>query len=339
MAAQARSDEYTNAHQRAVLFDVSDRGKLEVSGPDAAKFLHNMCTNDVVNLASGAGREALLTTGQAKIVAHVFIYHAHKGDFWLDAGPGMGEAVYKHLDHFHVAEQFELADRTQEWAQFHLAGPKATEVLGRALGEEPPALLELEHVMRSVGSKISMPIRRHDALGLLGYDLLCPRDQVGVACHALVTAGAAPADMETYHVLRVEAGMPLFGVDIDASNLPQEVGRMEQTVSFTKGCYIGQETVARIRTYGHVNRTLVGLKLGSDKVVAAGAKLVRDGAEVGHVTSSVLSPQLGRAIALAYVRRGSQEPGTALAVEAEGNRWTAEVVSLPFGAGGGSGGK
>jgi folate-binding protein YgfZ len=337
MFKQTPVDDYASARQRAVLFDVSDRGKIELTGPDAAKFLHNMCTNDVIKLAAGSGREAFLTTGQAKIVAHVFIYHLGKDDFWLDAGPGMGEAVFTHLDHFHVAEQFEMADRTQEWAQFHLAGPQSPAVLNRALHEEPPALLELEHFVRSIGSTASAQIRRHDLLGLPGYDLLCHREQAAVVCQALVTAGAAPAGMEAYHVLRVEAGMPLYGVDIDASNLPLEVGRMEQTVSFTKGCYIGQETVARIRTYGHVNRTLVGLKLGTDKAVPQGAKLARDGAEVGQVTSSVQSPRLGTAIALGYVRRGSQESGTVLSVEIEGNRWTAEVVSLPFGRGGGSG--
>jgi folate-binding protein YgfZ len=330
--------DYANACRGAALFDISTWGKIEITGPDAAKFLHNMCTNDVVNLAAGSGREAFLTTGQAKIVAHVLIYHLAKGDFWLDAGPDLGEAVTKHLDHFHVAEQFDVADRTPEWFQFHLAGPHAPNVLGRVLGEEPPAFLELQHVTRSLGLAVSAQIRRHDVLGLPGYDLLGPREQAAVVWQSLTTAGASPAGLEAYHTLRIEAGMPLYGVDVDATNLPQEVGRMEQTVSFTKGCYIGQETVARIRTYGHVNRSLVGLKLASDKAVPRGAKVFRDGAEVGYVTSSVRSPRLGTAIALGYVRRGSQEPGTSVTVEAEDSRWTAEVVSLPFGGGGGSGG-
>ena len=113
----------------------------------------------------------------------------------------------------------------------------------------------------------------------------------------------------------MEAGTPVYGRDIDETNLPQEVARVERTISFTKGCYIGQETVARIRTYGHVNRTLVGLQLDGETAVPLGTKLFHADKEVGHITSSAVSPRLGQAIALAYVRRGSQEPGTRLEVE------------------------
>src|SRR5262249_40130405 len=136
-----------------------------------------------------------------------------------------------------------------------------------------------------------------------------------------------PAGLETYHVLRVEAGTPQFRIDIDDTNLPQEVGRTERTISFTKGCYIGQETIARIRTYGHVNRMLVGLKLEGDGIEPRGAKLSHSGKEVGSVTSCVYSPRIAGPIALGYARRGSNEPGTKLVC---GDKRNAEVVALPF---------
>jgi folate-binding protein YgfZ len=146
---------------------------------------------------------------------------------------------------------------------------------------------------------------------------------------ALTAAGAVRGSMDTYHVLRVEAGTPLWGADIDETNLPQEVGRIQQTISFTKGCYIGQETIARIRTYGHVNRSLGALKLAEDRRVPRGARVHDGSKEVGQVTSSVRSPRLGTGLALAYLRRGHQEPGTVLEVEAEDRRIQGVVINLP----------
>ncbi len=324
--------EYRYAVEHAALFDLSHEGKVEVAGKDAAAFLHNLCTNDVRNLAVGAGCEAFLTTGQAKIVAYVLIERGRTPDgrdvYWLDTAPGTAGRVVQHLDHYLISEQVELADRTGDFAEFHLAGPEAAAVLGRALGGPPPVLADLQHQTVTFGTAESR-ICRHDRLGLPGFDLWCSSAAAAAVWQALCQGGARPAGLRAYDILRVEAGTPVFGIDIDETNLPQEVGRTEQTISFTKGCYIGQETVARIRTYGHVNRSLVGLKLAGDRPVSSGARLFRD-QEVGQVTSSVLSPAVGAAIALGYVRRGNQEPGTALEAEAAGQRLAAEVVPLPF---------
>src|SRR5947209_5884805 len=132
------SADYERARSDAALFDVSDRGKLEVRGPDAPSFLHNLSTNDVLNLPLGAGYEAFFTTAKAKVVAHTLIYHVRiaggRDALWLDVAPGQAPRLIQHLDHFLIAEQVEMADRTAEFAQFHLAGPSATAVLGRALG-------------------------------------------------------------------------------------------------------------------------------------------------------------------------------------------------------------
>jgi folate-binding protein YgfZ len=150
-------------------------------------------------------------------------------------------------------------------------------------------------------------------------------------------AGARPAGLEAYNVLRIEAGTPVYGPDIDESRLVMEVGRTAQAISYTKGCYLGQEPVVMARDRGHVNRTLMGLRLREREVVPHGTRLLRDDKEAGQVASSVFSPRLGTAIALAYVRRGHQEPGTIVEVETSAGRRTAEVVSLPFGGGGSQG--
>jgi folate-binding protein YgfZ len=304
------SREYDQARSGCVLFDQSHRGKVEVTGSDAASFLQNLCTNDVKGLPAGAGREAFLTTAKAKVVAYVFIYRMGPA-YWLDLAPGTSTTSLKHLDHFLISEQVEFIDRSREFAQFHLAGPRAESVLAQG----------------RIGD--TAQVRRHDLLGVPGIDIVCPRTQVENAWRTLVQAGALPAGRQAFEVLRVEAGTPVQGLDIDENTFAPEAGRTAQAICYTKGCYLGQEPIVMARDRGQVNRTLLGLKL-SGGTEPHGSLLYRDGKEVGRVTSSIVSPQLGSAIALAYVRRGSQEPGTVVEVEVAGQRRPAEVTALPF---------
>lgn len=323
--------DYRHALQNAAVFDLSPHGKLELLGKDARSFLHNLCTNDVNRLPGGAGCEAFLTSAQARIVGHAYVYRAGgagSASLWLDLAPGQVERVMKHLDRYIISEQIELADRTRDFAQFHVAGPNAREVLERLAGEPLPELDLLGHEECPFGG-ISCAIRRREPLGLPGYDLLCPPKSAEALWQALVERGGVrPAGQDAYDILRVEAGTPVYGQDIDETNFPQEVGRTDQAVSFAKGCYIGQETVARIRTYGHVNRSLVGLRLTGSEPPDVGAALYCDGQEVGRVTSAARSPRFGT-IALAYARRGSAEQGTHVEIGSPGGR-PAEVTRLPF---------
>jgi folate-binding protein YgfZ len=324
--------EYRSACEAAVLFDRSHHTKLQIIGPDAAAFLHNLCTNEIKGLKPGQGNEAFLTTGQAKIVAHVFIYRevapGQISSFAMDAGPGENEKVLKHLDRYLVSEQVELRDQTEELAQIHLAGPAAKKILDQTVNVPFPELGRLHTVTAT--SEASCIIRRNDRVGFVGYDVLCKVDDAPAIARALHAAGATPAGLEAFETLRIEAGTPAFGIDMDESSLPQEVGRIDATISFTKGCYIGQETVARIRTYGHVNRYLVGLKLRGTTPAPPGTKILAQDKEVGIVTSSVYSPRLDIAIALASLRRGYHEPGNKVEVACENGRGPAEVTGLPF---------
>jgi tRNA-modifying protein YgfZ len=326
--------EYRRARESAALFDLSHRGKLELTGPDAPSFLHNLSTNDVQNLPLGAGCEAFFTTAKAKVVAHALIYHVRiaggRDALWLDVAPGQATHLLQHLDHFLIAEQVELADRTADFAQMHLAGPEAKAVLERALGEPVPDLGPLEHMERTFGPNATCHVRRHDPLGLSGYDLVCLETRAADVWQRLTVAGATPAGLDAYELLRVEAGTPVYGTDIDESRFVVEVGRAD-AICYTKGCYLGQEPIVMARDRaGHINRAFRGLKLGAGGAVPAGAKLLAaDGKEVGVVTSSVVSPRLGP-IALGYVRRGSEQPGTALEVQPAGGGRTAVVSDLPM---------
>jgi tRNA-modifying protein YgfZ len=333
--------EYRQALDGAALFDASRRGKLELTGPDAPAFLHNLCTNDVANLPLGAGCEAFFTTAKAKVLFRVLIYHLRldggRDALAIDCAPGRAADLAKHLDRYLIAEQVEIADRTEEYAQFHLAGPQARSVLERALGDPVPDLDELQHMERTFGANATCHVRKHSPLGVPGYDVVCLPGRAAEVGRFLTAAGAKPAGLDAYELLRVEAGTPLDGVDFDENRFVVEVGRTPQAISYAKGCYLGQEPIVMARDRaGHVNRTLLGLKFTDGGGPAPpGSKVLRGDAEAGVTASSVASPRLGAAVALAYVRRGHlrrghQEPGTAVEVETPDGKRPAEVRALPL---------
>jgi folate-binding protein YgfZ len=306
--------EYRAARESAVVFDVSPRGKLSVAGADAGRFLHNLCTNDVLNLSAGQTCEAFLCTAKARVVGHVWITRMAAG-YILDMAAGQNDAVLKHLDHYLISEDVQLSDYTRDMARVLVAGPGAEAVMKRTglLGVPDLPLSE----------------RSDGPLGVPGWYVHWSWSGGGVLWPRMMTAGARPAGLRTYHTLRVEAGVPMFGPDIDENRLAFEANRTSSAISYTKGCYLGQEPIVMARDRGHVNRLLLGLKLSGNAAMPHGSKVLRDGTEVGQTTSSVVSPRLG-SIALAYLRRGSWEPGTVVEVETAAGRVRAEVAALPF---------
>ncbi len=326
--------EYAQARQGAVLLDLSHTSKVEVSGPEAPSFLHNLCTNDINNLPLGGGCEAFFLNATARVLAHVRIYHVLlHGDrhaFWIDLRVGEGDKLIKHLDRHLISEQVELADRTREFAQMHLAGPQAKRVLEKALLDEIPDLESLQHMQRTFGDRGHSSVRRRDPLALPGYDIVCLKDLAPLVWDALVQAGARPLGLQACERLRVEAGTPIYGPDLDENRFAVEVGRTAQAICYTKGCYLGQEPIVMVRDRGQLQRLLLGVISTGTEPIPAGSKLFRDGKEVGQTTSSVVSPALGKPIALAYLRRGNQEPGLELELEIAGTRRPATVAPLPF---------
>ena len=340
--------EYEQARAGCVVFDQSHRGKIELTGPEAGRFLHNLTSQDVLNLPPGEGREAFALTAKARVVAYFLIFHQKtpRGEsaYWLNLPPGTAEATLQHLDRHRISERVEFQDRTHEFFQLHVAGPRAAAVLERTAGAALPQLKEMKDLQYFAVPLTPFAICRHDLLGLPGFDVFGPAAALTEAVwerltptgetwpevlwNRLTEAGAAPAGREAFEMLRIEAGAPAFGPDVDENTFAPEVGRAAQAVSYTKGCYLGQEPIVMARDRGQVNRTLLGLKL-SGGPAPHGSLVYRDGKEVGRVTSGVQSPRLGP-IALAYVRRGNQEPGTAVEVEVEGTRRPAVVSALPF---------
>jgi folate-binding protein YgfZ len=324
--------EYRAACERAALFDQSARGMIELTGKDALLFLHNLSTNDVKNLPLGAGCEAFLCTAKAKVVAYVGVSHICDGDrdvVWLDCEPGQAERVFNHLNHHLISEQVELANRSGDMALLNVCGPDAQEILSKVRGKSLPALEEWRHDTETLPEIGTCHVRRHDPLGVPGFDVFCAKETASRLAQTLTVAGAVAAGEQAREILRVEAGTPVYGKDIDEERAVMEVGRTRQAISYTKGCFLGQEPIVMARDRGHVNRTLLGIQLSEGEPLARGTKLSKDGTEVGQVTSSVRSPRFGL-IALAYVKRGFQEAGTALRVEPPLDGRTATVTALPF---------
>jgi len=321
--------EYRAAYERAAWFDLSDRGKIELAGKEAVFFLNNLCTNDVKNLAVSAGCEAFLCTAKAKVVAHLFVSHVEPEVLLLDFEPGQAEKVFNHLNHFLISEQVELADRTNEFAVLQLVGPKAAAILSTAVGTALPALQSWQHVaMRLANDEVI--VRANASLQLPAFDCICAAALKPVLAERLVQSGATPAGDQTHEILRVEAGWPAYGIDMDENRFVVEVGRTAQAISYAKGCFLGQEPIVMARDRGQVNRQLLGVLCGAGRELAAGTRLLQRDVEVGQVTSSVVSPRLVQAIALAYIKRGSQNPGTALTIDAPTGRREATVSALPF---------
>lgn len=326
--------DYAAATASAALFDTSGTAKLLLTGPDAPMFLGNLSTNDVKNLPLGAGCEAYFCDPRAKVKFQAWIFHVRLGDgrhaMWVETTPGRNTDLLKYLDRYLISEQVEVADRTADFAQLHLAGPKAAEVLAAALGGPVPDLPEFAHMERTFARDATCSIRRRDQLGVPGFDIVCRKEVAEGVQRMLLAAGAVPGTPEAFETLRIEAGTPVFGKDIDENRFVMEVGYALRAVSYSKGCFLGQEPIVMARDRaGHVNRAFLGLKVLEGGPLPAGTKVFRDGQEVGLVTSSCESPRLGAPVALAYLKWKHQDPGTRMEAETPAGKQRVEVLGLP----------
>ncbi len=308
---------------RAGFARLENFGLIETTGADRAEFLHNLCTNDIRRIAAGHGAETFFTNPQGKIVGLATIF-AEDQSHWIATAPGQDESLIEHLSHYRIREQIEFNDRAITVAEVVLAGRRSDELLTSAFSiVTPSSLYEHRRVMLAGQSAL---ICRVDWLGDPSFLLLWNAAGTGDVLRALETAGAIACGEPVFQAVRIENGWPLYGQDVTVANLPQEVARDKRAISFTKGCYIGQETVARIDALGRVNQYLTGLRALSDAPLSRGDALEREGKTVAHVTSATWSPRLRAPLALAYVRRGANEPGVRLTA----NGRDVEVVQLPL---------
>src|SRR5918997_4997347 len=297
-----------------LIVDRSERGKLALTGPEAKAFLHGQVTNDIEGLKPGSGCYAAFLTHKGKMLGDLRVLDA--GDeLLLDCERGALQDLFTMIHRYKLGRDVELHKRTLERGLLSLIGPDARRIAGAA------DLPETEHAHRA--GRIGGAAVRLIATDL-GVDVLCEAADAEPVGAALIAAGAVPAGEDAAEVRRVETGRPRYGVDLDDTVIPQEAGLNERAVSFEKGCYVGQETVARLYFRGKPNRHLRGLRLSGP--AAHGDPLRLGEREVGRIGSVVESPLHGP-IALALVRREAA-PGDSLTVGDDGVR--AQVVDLPF---------
>lgn len=306
-------EQYSALSYGAGCVDVSDRSQVRLSGADRVKFLHGFCTNDIKRLKSGGGCEAFLTSVQGKVLGHVFVFCGDQ-DLTLETSPGQAEAILGHLGRYVIREDVQFDNLQARVAEWFVAGPRSESVLAGLSGAAMPAEILAHQTAEVAGVPVS--IRRVPLARTPAFLVSFPSERQDAVSRQLHEAGVRPAGAQVFDIVRVEAGFPLYGRDITGDCLPQEVNRDAQAISFRKGCYLGQETVARIDSLGHVNRKLVGLVWHGAEILTPGQELNVAGQAVGRVTSAVWSPRARAVLALGYLRRGFDSPGARLETEA-----------------------
>jgi folate-binding protein YgfZ len=313
-ATQVELDGQYRALREEAGFLGRERAALLVSGPDAAEYLQGQLTNDTEALEPERGCYAALLDRKGHLSSDMRVLRLENGDVWLDLEPGAAEVVLKHLRTYSIGREVEIADVTDSWAIVSLIGPRSAELSG----------------FEGLGPEYAQRFRQWDGTDVLGVatdvgiDLIVNAGDAATVKGALVAAGAVQVSDEAAEIIRVESGRPRFALDMGPEHMPAEAGIVERAVDFEKGCYIGQEPVARLHYRGKPNRTLRGLRLSAP--AAQGDPLVRGEKEVGTIGTSCISPAHGP-IALAILRREA-EVGEQLTV-GDGTA-TAEVVEVPF---------
>ena len=294
---------YRELRESAAWLDLSGRGKIRMTGDDRARLLHAMTTNHIEGLKPGTGCYAYFLSAQGRILADAHVLCLPDA-LLLDTEPETREKVVQHLDKFIIADDVTLEDETETTATIALEGPGASQIL-RGLGAVGP---NEENASVEWGQCL---IARIAFTGGPGFFVFLPSGERADLIGELERAGAVAGSPEAFDVVRIENGQPRYGRDLSERFLAQEANQ-PQAVNFSKGCYLGQEIVERVRSRGQVHRLLMPLQIETVEIPAAGTKILDGTSSVAEITSAAYSPALEKVVALAYVRADKAKPGTEL---------------------------
>jgi folate-binding protein YgfZ len=326
-------NEYSALHNGALFFDRSDRTRMRISGPKAAELVTGMVTNDVSALVPGEGQYAAALTPKGKIVADIRIFALEDGlliDASSAAATGWKEMVRKYIN----PRMAPYHDLSTELSDIGIFGRSSRSVVSRVIDVDDrdlAALAPYGHLSRPFGD-VTVIIARVPEIDLDGFEIFLPREAAASLTGKLEAVGILSGSRSTWEIARIESGRPEWGIDMDESTLPQEANFDELgAISYTKGCYIGQETVARVHFRGHVNRFLRRMRFVTRPAPPKGAELVDDtGKVIGEIRSSALSPRFG-GVALGMVRR-EVPPGTTLQAKWDGGECSVQIEQNEKGA-------
>jgi len=327
--------EHAALRQSVGVLDLSFRSRVCVVGADRARFLNGQVTNNLKELRPGHGCYAALTTNKGKIQSDLNI-HCLADELLLDFEPGLTQRVTERLEKFIVADDVQIVEVAPHYGLLSVQGPQAAALLASnglftSCPEKP--FQSVKAADPTLGELYLVNLPR---TGSTGFDVFVPTASLETVAARLIDSaakfGGRAVGWAALELARLEAGIPRFGADLDETNLPHEAGIETRAVSYTKGCYIGQEVINRIRTFGQVSRALRGLQLpaGLTELPLKGDHLLHDGKEVGHITSAAHSPTLRVGIALGYVRKECNAAGTKLTLRTAQGEWPATIVPVPF---------
>jgi folate-binding protein YgfZ len=300
----------------AAWLDLSSRGRIVARGRDRARLLHNLTSNEVKKLAPGSACYAFLLSPQGRIQADLYLL-SFAEHFLIDTEPELREKVLQHVKRYIIADQVELEDVSAATACVGLEGPAAASVLSQ-IGAPVPGDYQLAAWEKNTVAGITMT-------GQPGGRIYCDAGEMPAIIASFEGAGAKAASGDDARMVRIENGKPRYGEDIFEKTLPQESQQMH-AVSFTKGCYLGQEIVERIRAQGHVNKKLVGLEIAGTEPPPPGAKALSAAAEAGEITSATYSPRSGKVAGMGYLRTQFTAPGSTVLVAGREARVTGEAA-------------
>jgi aminomethyltransferase len=324
--------EYRAARQHAALVDTNFRAVFSLTGPDRVRYLNAVLTSNIRDLAPAQGAIGLLLNPQGHILAELETLALE--DRLLVLGHALErERTAQTLDKFIIMDDATLADESDDFGTLAVEGSAAPEILRELTGIELTTLPERSHAATAVktgAAEIPCRVIRHSLFGFPGVEFLVPRNALAPLWNALDAAvrvrAGAPVGYRALNALRLEAGVPWFGTDFDEHSIPHEAALENTHISYTKGCYTGQEIVERVRSRGHVNRRRTGLRFPSGELPDPGTKLTAGGAEVGEITSAEFSPIAGAPIGMGYLRREHRQLGSRV----QCGKTEAEVIELPL---------
>jgi aminomethyltransferase len=319
--------EWRRGCESAVLFDTSYHAVFDLSGPDRARYLNAITSGDVRGLTAGRGVPGLLLNAQGHILAEIETF-ALEERFLLLSHAMVASRTFETLDKYIIMDDCTLTDESSRWASCAVEGPRAAEVLAAVCGAALEAMPLFGHQEAKIGGAACRILRRSH-FGLPGAEILAPQGAITAVWESLAAAvraiGGGYAGWEAINSLRLEAGMRWFGADFDDTVIPHEAGLEHTHISYTKGCYTGQEIVERVRSRGKLNRWMVLLEFAGPVPPVHGAKLEAEGKAWGHVTSSAYSPVRKSKIGFGYLRREHNSAGEVL----ECGNGTARVMESP----------
>ena len=305
-------EEYWAVKKSSGMADMSSLGRLVITGKDRVSFLNGLLTNDATKLRDSEGQHTALLNNKARVTADLYLY-GQPDALLIDTGNAAASKVKEDLDRFVITEDVQIRDATRDLVQITIQGSESGSAIKETLGTSVDDLKPLQQKTLGPSTLVS-----RDRTGQGGYDIILPTDEAEAVWQGFLlksgVSGVKPVGARALEILRLEAGYPKYGVDVDENTIILEAG-YKDAISFTKGCYLGQEVVARASHIGRVNKQLVQLEIETNEPPLSRSKLRSDKIDAGFVTSAAFSPGIGKVVALAYANRDYAKDGTRLSVE------------------------